>query len=33
MTNNLYLSLASRLIIGQANLWAVECEDGYRGSE
>jgi hypothetical protein len=32
MTNNLYLSLASRLIIGQANLWAV-CGEGARGSE
>jgi hypothetical protein len=33
MTNKLHLSLASILIIGQANLWAVECEDGARGSE
>jgi hypothetical protein len=33
MTNTLYLSLANILIIGQANLWAVECEDGARGSE
>ena len=33
MTNNLHLSLATVLIIGQANLWAVECEDGARGSE
>ena len=33
MTNNLHLSLASRLIIGQANLWAVECKDCAGGSE
>lgn len=33
MTNNLHFSLANILIIGQANLWAVECEDGARGSE
>jgi len=32
MTNNLHISLASVLIIGQANLWAV-CEEGARGSE
>ena len=33
MTNNLYLSLANRLIIGQTNLWLVVCEDGAGGSE
>jgi hypothetical protein len=33
MTNKLHLSLASRLIIGQTNLWLVVCEDGARGSE
>jgi len=33
MTNNLHLSLASRLIIGQTNLWLVVCEDDSEGSE
>jgi hypothetical protein len=33
MTNNLHLSLENILIIGQANLWVVGCEDGARGSE
>jgi len=33
MTNNLHLSLAGQLIIGQANLWAVECKEVAEGSE
>ena len=33
MTNNLHISLANTLIIGQANLWAIEGEYGGKGSE
>ena len=33
MTNNSHLSLANTLIIGQANLWTVECDYNARGSE
>ena len=33
MTNNLHLSLANILMIGQGNLWVIECQDGARGSE
>ena len=30
---NLHLSLIDSLMIGQANLWTVVCEDGAEGSE
>jgi hypothetical protein len=33
MINNLHMSLANLLIIGQANLWAIECEYSGKGSE
>jgi hypothetical protein len=33
MTNKLHFSLANVLIIGQAYLWPVVCEDGAGGSE